>query len=65
MVQKIKQLRGTLFDDTPRGILEAFLVAGGITIALSAAPALLIALARVLWIIAIGAEARYRGRGRK
>ncbi|OGG79963.1 hypothetical protein A3A39_01100 [Candidatus Kaiserbacteria bacterium RIFCSPLOWO2_01_FULL_54_13] len=44
MVSKIKPQRGFLFDDTPRGILEALLVAGSITVALSAAPVFVIAL---------------------
>ncbi len=44
MVSKLIHPDGTLFDDTPRGILEALLVAGGITVALTAAPVLLLAL---------------------
>src|SRR3989344_4093866 len=42
MVRELTQ--ATLFDDTPRGILEALLIAGGITVALTATPALLLAL---------------------
>ncbi len=61
MVQKIRQFRGTLFDDTPRGILEALLVAGGITIALSAAPALLVALGGVGFML----KAHEKNRRRK
>ena len=36
-----------MFDDTPMGILEALFVAGGISIALSTAPTLFVALASI------------------
>lgn len=49
MVQSAKH--GYLFDDTPRGILEALLVTGGIVVALSAGPALFAALAAAGYVI--------------
>ena len=42
-----KKIKGVMFDDTPMGLLEALFVAGGISIALSSAPTLFIALASV------------------
>ena len=50
--------KGYLFDDTPRGILEALLVAGGIAIALSTAPTLFMALAGIGYIISAQDRAR-------
>lgn len=49
-----------LFDDTPRGIMEALLVAGGIALALSAAPTLVMALAGVGYAIKARDHARHR-----
>ena len=60
MVREIKQHRGALFDDTPRGMLEAFLVAGGITIALSTAPVLLAALAGARYMLKTDEKDRRR-----
>ena len=48
MVQNRRQIaRKIMFDDTPMGILEALFVAGGISIALSTAPTLFVALASI------------------
>lgn len=50
MVPKSKH-KAYLFDDTPKGILEALLVAGGIAAALTFAPTLFVALAAVGYVI--------------
>lgn len=53
MVLKVflEKEKGSLFDDTPRGILEALLVGGTIVVALSAAPALLTVLGAIGYAI--------------
>lgn len=58
MVQVAKP-SGELFDDTPRGLLEALLFAGGITIALTTAPPLIAALGGLGYILKAG-EAKRR-----
>ena len=55
------QHKGSLFDDTPRGILEMLLVAGGIALALTVAPTALMALAGLGYVI----KAEDRARNRK
>ena len=52
--------KGVMFDDTPMGILEALLVAGGISIALSAAPTLFVALASIGYVFKAEDRARKR-----
>ncbi|OGG72563.1 CRISPR-associated endonuclease Cas2 [Candidatus Kaiserbacteria bacterium RIFCSPLOWO2_01_FULL_53_17] len=49
MVQKTTH-KGYLFDDTPRGILEALAVVGGVTLALSVSPTLFVALAAIGYV---------------
>lgn len=49
-----------LFDDTPRGIMEALLVAGGVALALSTAPTLFMALAAVGYVIKAEDRAKRR-----
>ncbi len=58
MVQKSTH-KGYLFDDTPRGILEALLMAGGLAAILTAAPSLFAILG------AIGYVATVQDRGRR
>ncbi|MEK7132824.1 MAG: CRISPR-associated endonuclease Cas2 [Patescibacteria group bacterium] len=52
--------KGVMFDDTPMGILEALFVAGGISIALSTAPALFVALASLGYVFKAEDRARRR-----
>jgi len=52
--------KGVMFDDTPMGILEALFVAGGIAIALSAAPTLLVALASIGYVFKADDRAQRR-----
>lgn len=49
-----------MFDDTPMGILEALLVAGGISLALSTAPTLFVALASIGYVFKADDRARRR-----
>lgn len=59
MVSKRGQgTKGVMFDDTPMGILEALLVAGGISIALSTAPTLFVALASIGYVLKADDRAR-------
>lgn len=58
MVQRMKPGQGTLFDDTPRGILEALLVGGGIIVALTTAPVLIAALGGLGYILKADERAR-------
>ncbi|MBI2613044.1 hypothetical protein HYW59_04555 [Candidatus Kaiserbacteria bacterium] len=60
MASEIRHNHGSLFDDTPRGILEALLVAGGITVALSTSPVLLAALAGLGFVLKAEDKARKR-----
>ena len=54
------QHKGYLFDDTPRGILEALLIGGGIMLALTTAPTALMALAGIGYLIRSEDRARNR-----
>lgn len=60
MVQKTNQSKGYLFDDTPRGILEALLVVGVGAAALTVAPTLLVALGGIGFAIKAGDKVRYK-----
>ena len=61
MVSKRRQnTKGMMFDDTPMGLLEALFVAGGISIALSTAPTLFVALASIGYVIKGDDRARRR-----
>lgn len=50
MVSK-NQHKGFLFDDTPRGILEATLMAGGFAVAMSTVPTLFLTLAAIGFVV--------------
>ena len=61
MVRNRRQrTKGVMFDDTPTGILEALLVAGGISIALSTAPTLFLALASIGFVLKADDRAQRR-----
>ncbi|HEY4514490.1 MAG TPA: hypothetical protein VJH69_04195 [Candidatus Paceibacterota bacterium] len=49
-----------MFDDTPMGILEALFVAGGIAVALSAAPTFFVALASLGYVLKADERVRRR-----
>ncbi|MDO8561795.1 MAG: hypothetical protein Q7S05_03130 [bacterium] len=55
-----QEARKVMFDDTPMGILEALFVAGGVSIALSTAPALFVALASIGYVFKAEDHARRR-----
>lgn len=55
-----QKTREVMFDDTPMGILEALLVAGGISLALSTAPTLFVALASIGFVLKADDRARRR-----
>ena len=60
MVSKFRHAKGGLFDNTPRGILEALLAVGGITVVLATAPALLVALSGLGYVVKANDKASRR-----
>lgn len=60
MVRKTNHTKGHLFDDTPRGLLEALFLAGVGAAALTVAPTLVIALSGIGFALKAGDKVRYR-----
>lgn len=59
MVSKTHHV-GSMFDDTSRGILEAILIAGGMTLALSVAPTAVVALAGIGYVLKAEDKERHK-----
>lgn len=58
MARKLSLDKGSLFDDTPRGVLEALLIGGAIVVTLSTAPMLLAVLGAIGYVIKEDDKAR-------
>ncbi len=58
MVQRSNKSTGYLFDDTPRGLLEALVIAGGLTAALAVSPTLIVALGGLGFALKAGDKRR-------